>query len=283
MKAKHLDRQALKLIALQLQNDFALLRYLLFSDKDTSTKDSATSPLLNPNPNPNPTSSVSTLHCTHAPNFRCSTPVGAMGSPRAKTKNSSNADFQPLLNTQEVPSSTVQNLAARIGKLEKLFTDEVATYPSITAGIQSQYFFLYDKIRQLKTGNSDVIIWKIPSVKFVFESAKVARPSSDPLIDPATSCSSPIFRTHPHGYNFFIKFTLMVLDPLLASVLQYYSPSSLAITTIFSNGPLKDHPHWYSRSTGPIKQLDEDNPTGSGPSLQEAHNVNKNWSHNSPN
>ena len=204
LKAENLDRQALQLIALQLQNDFALLRYLLFSDKDTSTKDSATSPLLNPNPNP--TSSVSTLHCTHAPNFRCSTPVGAMGSPRAKTNNSSNADFQPLLNTQEVPSTTVQNLAARIGKLEKLFTDEVATYTSITAGIQSQYFFLYDKIRQLEPGNSDVIIWKIPSVKFVFESAKVARPSSEPLIEPATSFSSPIFRTHPHGYNFFIKF-----------------------------------------------------------------------------
>ena len=41
---------------------------------------------------------------------------------------------------------------------------------------------------------------------FVFDSAKVARPSSDPLIEPATSFSSPIFRTHPHGNNFSIKF-----------------------------------------------------------------------------
>ena len=31
--------------------------------------------------------------------------------------------------------------------------------------------------------------------------------------------------------------TLMVLDPLLASVLQFYSPPSLETTTIFSNGP----------------------------------------------
>ena len=76
---------------------------------------------------------------------------------------------------------------------------------SITAGIHFQYFFLYDELRQLEPGHSDVIIWKIPSVKFVFDSAKVARPSSDPLIEPATSFSSPIFRTHPHGYNFFIK------------------------------------------------------------------------------
>ena len=42
-------------------------------------------------------------------------------------------------------------------------------------------------------------------MKFVFDSAKVALPSSDPLTEPATSFGSPIFRTHPHGYNFFIK------------------------------------------------------------------------------
>ena len=48
-------------------------------------------------------------------------------------------------------------------------------------------------------------MWKIPSVKFVFDFAKKARPSSDPLIEPATSFSSPILRTHPHGYNFSIK------------------------------------------------------------------------------
>ena len=210
MKAENLDKQALQLIALQLQNDFASLRYLLFSDKDTAAKESATRPMINPNPNltpnPNPTSSAFTLPCTDDAQLHRSTPVGAMGPPRAKTNYSANADSQPILDTQEAPSTTVQNLVSRIGKLEKLFTDEIATYTSITAGIHSQYFFLYDKIRQLEPGSSDVIIWKIPSVKSVFESAKVARPSSDPLIEPTTSFGSPIFRTHPHGYNFFIKF-----------------------------------------------------------------------------
>ena len=129
-----------------------------------------------------------------------------MGPARAKTNNFANGDFQPILNTQEAPPTTVQNLAPKIYKLKKLFTDEIATYTSITAGIHSQYFFLYDKFSQLEPGNSDVIIWNIPSVKFVFKSAKVTRPSSDPLIEPATSFSKPIFRTHPHGYNFFIKF-----------------------------------------------------------------------------
>ena len=43
-------------------------------------------------------------------------------------------------------------------------------------------------------------------MKFVFDSAKIARPSSDPLIEATTSFTSPIFRTYPYGYNFFIKF-----------------------------------------------------------------------------
>ena len=226
LKAEKLDRQMLQLTALQLQNDFALLRYFLFSpvetisNKDITVKNSATSSLLNskakpnPNPNPNPTSSTSPLPGLGEPILRRSTPVGAVGPPRTigavgpprtKTNKIANADFQPTPNKQEVPSTTVQNLTSRICKLEKLFADEISAYTSITAGIHSQYFFLYDKIRQLEPGNSDVIIWKSPSVKFVFDSAKVARPSSDSPIEPATSFSSPIFRTHPHGYNFFIK------------------------------------------------------------------------------
>ena len=103
-----------------------------------------------------------------------------------------------------------------------MLVNGIATYTSITAGIHSQYIFLYDQIRQLQPGQSDAIIWKIPSVKFVFDSAIVARSSSDPLIEPATRFSTPIFRTHPMDTTFSPSFTLMVLDPLLASALQSY-------------------------------------------------------------
>ena len=60
LKAEKLDRQILQLVVLQLQNDFAVLRYLLFSssetisNKDTTVKDTATSPLFDINANPNP-------------------------------------------------------------------------------------------------------------------------------------------------------------------------------------------------------------------------------------
>ena len=208
LKAEQLDRQTLQLILLQLQYDFALLRYLLFSpvetisNKDFPVKNSASSPLFNPEANPNPTSSAFPLPGPGDPKLRRSTPVGAVGLPRTKTNNTANADFQPTPNPQEAPSTTVQNLTSKICKLKKLLADGISTYTSITAGIHSQYFLLYDKIRQLEPGHSGVIVWKIPSVKVVFDSAKVARPSSDPLIEPATSFSSPIFSTHPHGYNF---------------------------------------------------------------------------------
>ena len=224
----------MQLIVLQLQNDFALLRYLHISpvettsNKDIAVKNSATSPLLNPNPNPkpnpnpNPTLSAFQLPGPGEPKLRRFTPVGAVGPPRMKTNNSANANFQPTPNTQEAPSSSVQNLTSRICKLEKLFADEVATYTTITTGIDSQYFSLYDKIRQLEPGNSDIIISKIPSVKLVFDSAKVDRPSSDPFIERAISFSSPVYRTHPHGYSFSVKFYPYGIGPptgKLASIL----------------------------------------------------------------
>ena len=52
LKAEKLDRQILQLVVLQLQNDFAVLRYLLssstgtFPNKDVTVKDAATSPSL---------------------------------------------------------------------------------------------------------------------------------------------------------------------------------------------------------------------------------------------
>ena len=152
LKAEHLDRQTLQFIVLHLQNDFALLRYLLFSpvkiasDKDIAVKNSATSPLLkpkaNPKPNPNPTSPAFPVPGPGEPKLHRSTPMGAAGPPRTKTNNSANVNFQPTQNTKEAPATMVQNLSSRISKLGKLFADEISTYTSITAGIHSQYFFL---------------------------------------------------------------------------------------------------------------------------------------------
>ena len=156
-----------------------------------------------------------------------------MGTAKTKTNNTAHTDSQPIPNTQK---TTIQNLTSRICKLEKLFANEVSTYTSITAGVHSQYFLLYDKIRQLEPGNSDVIIWKIPSVKFVFDSAKVARPyqihSSSQLQVLAAPFSGPTRMATISSSNS----TRMVSDTLRVSVLRFYSHSSRETMTIFSNG-----------------------------------------------
>ena len=82
---------------------------------------------------------------------------------RAKVTNSASTDLQSSLNTQEACPTTLQNFTSGIAKLENLFANEIATYTSIATGIDSQYFFLYDKIRHLEAGNSFIIIWRIPS------------------------------------------------------------------------------------------------------------------------
>ena len=172
LQAQHLDRKTLQLIVPQLQNDFALLRYLLFSSVGTvaifgiSVKNSATSQLINPNPNPNlspnPISTALLLPCGDEPRVRRSTPVGAVGPPKAKTNNSANADFRPTPNTQEVPPNAAQNFTSSISEIEKISAEEIATFTSTTAGNHSEYFFLYDKNHQLEARNSVAITWKIP-------------------------------------------------------------------------------------------------------------------------
>ena len=112
LKAEHLDRQTLQLIVLQLQDDFALLRYLLFSpvetisNKDFAVKNSATSPLFipKPNPNPNATSSAFPVPGPGEPKLRRSIPVGSVGPPRTKTNNSANTLFPA--HTQHAGSSS---------------------------------------------------------------------------------------------------------------------------------------------------------------------------------
>ena len=125
LKTEQLDQKTLQLNVLQLQNEFPLLRYLLFSSvrtiltSDTSVTNSTTSPLTNPNPNPNPTSTALLLPCTDEPKFRRSTPEGAVGSPRAKTNNAANAIFLSSPNTREAPPTQMQHLTSRIFKFEK--------------------------------------------------------------------------------------------------------------------------------------------------------------------
>ena len=73
-----------------------------------------------------------------------------MGPPGTKSNNVANVDFQSSTNTRDGRLIKVQNLSSRNSKLEELFTDEIATYTSITGGIHSQYFFHTIKLAGVK-------------------------------------------------------------------------------------------------------------------------------------
>ena len=61
--------------------------------------------------------------------------------------------------------------------------------------------------RYLETCDSDTILWKTPTVGFVFHWTNNIRSSCDHLIEPITRFGSPIFRTQTHGYFFFKFYT----------------------------------------------------------------------------
>ena len=111
-----------------------------------------------------------------------------------------------MTNTPYISPTTTEVLTSRISKHENLLYDEIIIYTSINSGIHSRNNFLCKKIRQLEPDNSDTKLWKSLFVRIVFEYDKVSWPPYDPLIEPATNFGSPIIRTHPHGFNFFIKF-----------------------------------------------------------------------------
>ena len=73
-----------------------------------------------------------------------------MEPPRAMPNNSANVDFQFSNSTRDGSLTKVQNLSPRSYKLENLFTDEIATYTSITMGIHFQYFFYTMKFASFK-------------------------------------------------------------------------------------------------------------------------------------
>ena len=181
LKTEKLDRQILQLVVLQLQNDLAVFRYLLFSstgtlpNKDVTVKDAATSPLLdttanlnpnanpNPNPNPNPSphsaSSAFSLPGPRAPTLRRSTPVGAVGTAKSKTNNTANADFQPIPNTQE---STIQNLTSRICKLQNCLPMKYQrTHPSLQGSILNTFYYTI-KFASLNLATQMLLFGKSP-------------------------------------------------------------------------------------------------------------------------
>ena len=77
---------------------------------------------------------------------------------------------------------------------------------TIASIYRCQFAFLYDRIRALESGGTDSILWKLTSLKVVFDAAKSSARLDNAAKDPSTRFNSPVYHTHPYGYNFFVQF-----------------------------------------------------------------------------
>ena len=115
----------------------------------------------------------------------------------------------PSTRTTSGPPS---DLEARVKQLEEEITKASNSRETIASIYRFQFAFLYDRIRALESGGTDTILWKLISLKLVFDTAKSSARLDDAAKDPSTHYNSPVYRTHPYGYNFFVQFYPYGLD-----------------------------------------------------------------------
>ena len=103
-------------------------------------------------------------------------------------------------------------LETRVKQLEEEITKAKNCRETSVSIYRSQFTFLYDQLRALESGVTDIILWKMTSLILVFDTAKSATRLDDAAKDPSTHFNSPVYRTHPHGYNSFVQFYPYGLD-----------------------------------------------------------------------
>ena len=104
------------------------------------------------------------------------------------------------------------DLETRVRQLEEEITKARESRETIASIYRSQFAFLYDRIRALESGETNTILWKLTAVKLVFDTAKSSARLDNAAKDPSTHYNSPVYRTHPYGYNFFVQFYPYGLD-----------------------------------------------------------------------
>ena len=114
--------------------------------------------------------------------------------------------------SNQTTSGPSLDLETRGRQLEEEFTKARESRETIASIHRSQFAFLYDRIRALESGGADTILWKLTSLKLVFDTAKSSARLDNAAKDPSTHYNSPVYRTHPCGYNFVVQFYPYGLD-----------------------------------------------------------------------
>ena len=115
----------------------------------------------------------------------------------------------PSNQTTTGPSSDLEN---RVRQMQEEITKARDSRGTIVSIYRSQFAFLFDRIRASESGGTDTILWKLPSLKLVFDTARSSARLDNAAKDPSTHYNSPVYRTHPYGYNFLVQFYPYGLD-----------------------------------------------------------------------
>ena len=195
LESERLERQTLQLLVCQLQKDIFFLQTFLTNQKTgTPPKQFSIDP-----PSAGTVTNPQVSETCELPRASTSQ-IPLMGD--SNTPKLSDSPSNLRISQSAAPSDILSKLDA----LEKQTTDHLSRQKSLFSSMQSNYSFLYDKIRQLEPGSNNTILWRISSVQFIFNSARSAHRQSKPINDKTTGYWSPVFRTHPYGYNFVIRF-----------------------------------------------------------------------------
>ena len=102
-------------------------------------------------------------------------------------------------------SSPLVFLENKIKILEKRLSTETGRHNARLNSLQLQLSTLGDQICQFEHSNCNFILWKVTSIKLVFESARLwyLKPGRENA--PTTRLRSLIFRSHSYGYNFYLN------------------------------------------------------------------------------
>ena len=117
--------------------------------------------------------------------------------------------LQPQIESLDRPPTSKWSLVKLENKfkvLEKRLSTETCRYHSRLNSLQQQLSTKGYQICQFEHSNSTFILWKVTSVQLVFESARswYLKPGRENA--PTTRLRSPIFRSHPYDYNFYLNF-----------------------------------------------------------------------------
>ena len=203
LESEKLERQTLQLLALQPQKDRMLTQNILKNQKTGSLPRpfSIDPPSAGAITNPS-------MPETHELSRKPASQLILMGNSKAPKSSAlrSSPPRQSSSDLQALHSTASPDINSQFNAPEKQTKDDLSRQKLPLSSIPSNYSLLYDKIRQLEAGSNNTILWRISSMRFVFDSAKSAHRQSKPNDDKTSGYWSPVFRTHPYGYNFIIRF-----------------------------------------------------------------------------